>query len=512
MGSGILRFMDPGTIAPSKRMTGSALAERVFRPAFLCIALLVATTFCCVPRSMADPDIWWHLRNAQMLVSTHQFIGTDVYSFTARGARWMNHEWIAELPFYFGWAVDGERGVYLITVAAVESLILGIFVLAYRKSRNLGGALMVSLVAALLSTVSYGPRTILFGWLLLTVELLILDASENDERVLWGLPVLFAVWVNTHGSWLIGLVMMGGFGVLEARRFRHGKLFCDGMRRSRLVRLGAMWIASVGALFVNPYGWPLVAYPFNLAFRQKLNVANVLEWKSLDLHSPRGLILLGLIALLVASQLGRGREWRLYELAYLSLGVYAALTYTRFLVLFSVVAAPVMAASFSIEEHEERGRRRMSPMLSGAVVFFLLCLVYARFRDASRSGAKEEAAFPAEAIPFLVAHPLQGRVFNECLWGGYMIWHLRAMPVFIDSRLDIFEYNGTLKDYLDIVRVNNSLALLDRYHIQYVFFEKDTPLVYLLRHAGGWKVDFEEHNLILLERSGDERRDGSNPM
>jgi len=81
-----------------------------------------------------------------------------------------------------------------------------------------------------------------------------------------------------------------------------------------------------------------------------------------------------------------------------------------------------------------------------------------------------------------------------------MIWHLPDIPVFIDSRVDIFEYNGTLKDYLDIVRVENSLALLDKYKIQYVFFERDTPLVYLLEHAAGWRMDFARGNIVLIER------------
>jgi len=500
--------MERDRIAASRRVPGRSLAERVFCPVVLCVVALIATTFCCVPRSIADPDIWWHLRNARILVSTHRFIGTDLYSFTAKDARWMNHEWIAELPFYFGWTVDGERGVYLVTVAVVELLLLGVFLLAYRRSHNLGGALVVSIVAALLSTVSYGPRTILFGWLCLAVELLLLDASADCEGLLWALPPLFALWVNTHGSWLIGMVVMVAFGVLEARPFRRGDLFCDGMPRNRLVRMATICVACIGALFLNPYGWRLVAYPFNLAFHQKLNIANVLEWKSLDLHSPRGLILLGFLAVIVLSQLCRGRSWRLYEIAYLFLGIYAALTYTRFLVLFSILAAPLLASSISVVGDGKNGRRPMSPMVAGAVVFFLLCLMIGRYRDVSRSTARDEAAFPAAAVPFLAAHPLHGLVFNECLWGGYMIWHLPAIPVFIDSRIDIFEYNGSLKDYLDIVRINNSLALLDRYHIQYVFFEKDTPLIYLLQHAGGWKVDFEQGNIILLERSGDTTRNG----
>ena len=55
-------------------------------------------------------------------------------------------------------------------------------------------------------------------------------------------------------------------------------------------------------------------------------------------------------------------------------------------------------------------------------------------------------------------HP-QGRVFNDCLWGGYLIWNVRHIPVFIDSRIDIYEYNGVFADYLDLTQLNNSLGV-----------------------------------------------------
>jgi hypothetical protein len=61
----------------------------------------------CVPRTFADPDIGWHLRDAQILASTHHMIAHDLFSFTAADAPWMNHEWLAELPFYAAWRFGG---------------------------------------------------------------------------------------------------------------------------------------------------------------------------------------------------------------------------------------------------------------------------------------------------------------------------------------------------------------------------------------------------------------------
>ena len=54
-------------------------------------------------------------------------------------------------------------------------------------------------------------------------------------------------------------------------------------------------IASAAALFVNPYGWRLVFYPLDLALRQKMNIAHVAEWVSINFHDMRGKLVLVLL-------------------------------------------------------------------------------------------------------------------------------------------------------------------------------------------------------------------------
>src|SRR5690242_15957802 len=54
-----------------------------------------------------DPDIWWHMRNAQYLFQHHQFPRTDMYSFTLAGHAWISHEWFAEIPYYISYRLFG---------------------------------------------------------------------------------------------------------------------------------------------------------------------------------------------------------------------------------------------------------------------------------------------------------------------------------------------------------------------------------------------------------------------
>ena len=476
-----------------------SLANARIGPRAIAFCLIAAVVFYCVPQSMADPDIWWHLRDAQLQLATHSFITRDLFSFTAAGAPWMNHEWLAELPFYAGFHLLGINGIYVASLLAIEIIFSGILYLAYLGSGSWIAASLATIAGIFLSTISFGPRTLLFGWILLVIELLIFTRSRQQERIVWTLPILFLVWVNTHGSWLIGITIFLLFILSSGITLQIGCIENRAASRQQLGRLAMSWALSAAALFLNPYGWRLVFYPFNLAFHQKLNVANVEEWQSLDFHSPRGRILLFSLVLLFLLQLLRARKWSLFELALACVGIYSALNYSRFLFLAAILVMPLLAASLA--PFTLALRLRLTPLLRAALAILILGCILGPIRTHKANATLSDPRFPQKALPFLSTFHPQGRVFNEQLWGGYLIWNKRDIPVFGDSRIDIFEYNGSFKDYLDIIRLTNPLALLDKYQIRYVLFESKSPLTYLLKVTGKWKVDYEDDTTVLLERA-----------
>ena len=466
--------------------------------------VFAAMVFACmvyflISRSMVDPDIWWHLRDADIQWSSHSFLSQDLYSFTAHGAPWINHEWLSELPFYLGWRLLGARGVFLVTVLAIEAILLGVFYLAYKKSQSIAAAMVVSVLAAFASTISFGPRTLLFGWICLVLELLIIDRFQEDLRYLWTLPPLFLFWVNLHGSWVIGMVLLLIFtagtwismkiGVIESVAWP--------WYRARLLMIATC--ISICALFVNPYGWRLVGYPFDLAFRQKLNIGTVEEWHTLDFHSLRGKVFLTSIGLLFVLQLLKVVRWRLYDLALVLIGIYSAVTYSRFLFLGAILIMPLLARSLSTQA--PTGTSHYRGWMGVAVLLAIMPFIMKRFSTTDIM-KQEEKKYPFGALPLLRQLPPDARVFNEFAWGGFLEWNVRRLPMFIDSRVDIFEYNGTLRDYLDVIDIKNPLGILDRRDINYVLFERYTPLTYLLERNAAWKIVYQDETTELLQRIG----------
>ena len=479
---------------------------RIFSFPTLLVMALFGSIFVFDSGSMADPDIWWHLRNAEVLVQTHSVVTHDFYSFTAAGSRWINEAWLSELAYYFGWRWLGIRGIYLVMLAEVEAILLGVFGLAQLSSRNVKASFAASWVAVWLATVSFGPRTLLAGWMCLVAELFLLELFRQGKDWSWCLVPLFVLWANLHGSWLIGMVLFAVFCACGLLHGRWGRLVAVRWTPPQMRKLAMVGGLSVAGLFLNPYTYHLVFYPFNFAFQQKLNVSHVDEWMSLDFHSLRGKILFALLAATFVLALVRQRRWRPDELAFLLIGFYAAMTYSRFLFLAAIVLTPILAKELDFLPPYQPAIDKV--WLNAALT--LVIIGGCAWRLPSRDFLQRDTTrnYPVKALPYLrQLHP-KGRMFNDCLWGGYLIWNVRDIPVFIDSRIDIYEYNGVFADYLDAIGVNNTLRILDKYQIRYVLDRKDSPVAYLLMNTHAWKANYQDELTVLLERVNDSETAG----
>ena len=137
--------------------------------------MLMTLEFIMAKGDLPDPDIWWHLRNAQYLFQHHQLPRYDMYSFTVAGHPWINHEWLAEIPYYLGWRVGGLVGVNVVMLGIIELIFLGLLYLCYQETRNYKASILACCLSTFLASVSFGPRTILFGYAYLVILLIILQ-------------------------------------------------------------------------------------------------------------------------------------------------------------------------------------------------------------------------------------------------------------------------------------------------------------------------------------------------
>ena len=434
----------PTAVSPLQR----AMA-RIFTRHVMNIAILMALPVIFRPplnplcRSLEDPDIWWHLADARQLMTTHHFMQTEPNSFTVGGKPGLNPEWLAELPYWFSYKALHYQGIYLLEWTVLCGNLIFMYWRAYKRSGHAGAAWWAAALAFTLVSVNAGPRTIAMAYLAMGAELAILEAYERgNARVLWLLPPLFCIWVNLHGSWLIGLALLVLYILCGSFAFKKGAIDQDAFSSAARNRLLLVLGLCLVALLINPYGWRLAWNPIDMMTNQKLNIANVAEWKPLSLSGLAGIFAFGAMCLMVVANVFRGRKWHVYELAIVFFAWYAAIDHMRFLFLAAVLTTPILAFDirhgFELESDEKTIPAANAFIVAAAAVVILLI-----FPSEKKLTNKLSTFFPMQSI---AAIQPSWRTFNSDYVGGMMTF--QSKPGFIDSRFDIFEHEGVLADYL----------------------------------------------------------------
>src|SRR5664279_121447 len=277
------------------------------------------------------------------LLQYHSLPRVDTYSFTAGGFPSLDFEWLSEIPFLLGFKAMGLQGILAVYFLVLVLIYIGVYYLACRAGADCKNATVATLFGIFLGVVSVGPRMLLFGWLCMVGLLIVLDRFRQTGKGLWILPPLFALWINLHGSWVFGVVVLvvtiasglvrGEWGLVVARRWSPVEL------KKLLLALAA----SLAALFVNPFGYKLVLYPFDLLFRQKDVMQHIEEWQSVDFSTGNGRLALIIIFALLAAALFSRRRWRLVEVILMAFALWAALSHTRMLFFAGLIVAPILA-------------------------------------------------------------------------------------------------------------------------------------------------------------------------
>lgn len=495
------------TSAPATDFWDRSRARRIFASVFsfellmvstlLILPLILSQTFTKAKAFLMDPDIWWHLANARHLF-TSGFIHTEPYSFTVAGKPWINPEWIAEIPYWLGYSAWGLHGLLIIAAIAACLNILGIYLLARLRTGHMWSSFTAVAIGIPLLFLNFGTRTILWGYLCLILELAILEAwNQRHRRLLWLLPPLFCLWINVHSSWAMGVFLFVLFAISRHISFSLGDFYSERLPFQQLRQLWIVAAASFAVLFINPYGWKLVWYPIKYATRLNLSVAIVQEWQPLRLSTFDGKIVALIVVLFLLTNGIRRRRWDLFELFLVTFGVYAAIEHSRFACLLVIFVTPSLAYEFHRIWMDGKNPDQSRPLLNIALLIAFWMFGVSRLASAPSLQAAYAKKFPTQLVSEIQP---DWRVMNSIEIGGFLALHHK--PEFIDTRYDIFDYNGVLRPFLNAMYVQNTLSVFKKFDIDHVLFEKNSSMTYFLLHTSGWKEIGEQNGFILFARDG----------
>lgn len=411
--------------------------------------------------TVADPDLWGHVRFGQLMRDLGFVPRHDPYAYTEAGRTWINHEWLAE--WLFGWAYDvaGTWGLVVLKL----SFVVAVFGLAadHLRRRRVGVLLaaIMLLLAALPMRVGFPHlRPHLFTFLLLLVTLLVLRASRRRPGVLWLLPPTFALWINTHGGVLAGIGVVGIWFVAE--RIEGWTCGRAEVERPHEAPSLAVWmavgLASGAALLLNPYGVELPRFLLETATVPRPFIQ---DWAGLHLSSAYGVVYLSLLAVGTVLLLLSGGRIRVPEAALLTVGALLPFVAIRHLALFALIwlvtlADPAASVWSRARDRPGDSTGGTSRWLAMSAVAALLMGTVGLLVDGARdlgcvaSSGPTTVEFPRETVGYLAGTGEEYRLAIQFGWGEYAIWHLGPrIQVAMDGRRETVYPESVYRAYLD---------------------------------------------------------------
>ena len=465
-------------------------------------ALLSVLAVLTVRSRFDDPDMWWHLRMGQVIFTSHTVPATDIFSFTTNHHSWIPHEWLSQLTIFLAFRAGGLSGMMLWLCLFTSALYIAGYVFCGLYSGNFKVAFLGSLAVFVFSTVGVAIRPQLIGYLLLILELILIHLGRTrSSRWFWMLPPLFALWINCHGSFFLGIVLAGIFLFSSFFSFQAGSLVAN--RWPAATRRTFLWamLLSLAALFLNPIGLKLILYPADTFVHQPLGLSSVQEWQPLQLTSQRGVLLLLVLASIVLLAIARKSELYFDELLLLAAALWLAGSHDRMLFVFGILAAPILTRmlSTSWETYDPATDR---PGVNALLIVVAFAVVWFAFPRPAALAQQSAQNSPVQAVEYIKAHQLSGPMLNDYAYGGYLMWAMPEHPVFIDGRGDVYEWTGVLSEYMNWSTLNSDPnALLDKYRIQFCILDSRSPMVRILPLLHTWKIVYSDQNAAVLIRN-----------
>src|SRR5579864_116563 len=470
-------------------------------PAMLSLAFAVLTVLT-VSQRFNDPDLWWHLKTGEVIWTTHSIPQTDLFSFTTNHHAWIDHEWLSEVTLYGAWKLAGYSGLMLWLCVLASLIFIGQYALCSLYSGNAKVALVGGLMAWFFATSGLGVRPHILGYLLLTCELLIVHLGRwRDPRWFFALPPLFLVWVNCHGSFLLGLVILAVVLLSSFVELSAGLLVARRWEKPQRKMLMLAFVLSLAALFVNPVGVEQVLYPVNVMLHQPEGLRYVSEWQAPEPTSARGVGLLAVAGFIFLWTLIRRVELRVEEVLLLALGFGMAISHSRMMFVFGLLAAPVLTRLLAgMWDGYDAARDLRVP--NAILMMLSLATIWMGFPSKEKLELQVKENNPVRAVEFIRQSHLAGRMLNEYTWGGYLIWALPEHKVFVDGRSDVYEWTGVLNDLAAWALLQaDPRNLLEKYHLDFCLLSRQAPMAHVLPFLPGWQMIYSDDRSVIFARS-----------
>ncbi|WKZ27360.1 MAG: hypothetical protein QY311_01200 [Candidatus Paceibacterota bacterium] len=448
-----------------------------------------------------NQDIGRHLRLGEIITSTRSVPATNLFSFTHPDQPFLNHHWLGEVFLYWLSGINGVPGLI-----PIKALILATaFMLALASAWRRDGAYLMGfagLVAwgVMLERTDVRPEIfsyLFMGWFLFVL----LRYPRSSLR--WTLPLVQAVWVNTHITFFMGPLIY--LCIVMGDVVRAFPLWRESVRQ--WLPLG---IALALALLVNPWGLSGALYPLQIMSGYGYSVLEnkgpffLLAWGYPMITTVMLFVLASCVC--IYSLIAGSRVRHVVGPVALAVITFIfAQIMIRNYAIFGL--AGIAALGALAQQHPVRLRQGF--WISGVLIILIgISVISGQFFPLARLPQQFGVHVPVgaqAAVDFIRAHELKGPLFNNFDIGSFLIWKLPEEKVFVDGRPEAYPSDFASSVYIPM---QENAAVWEeeraRWNIQMIVWShRDlTPWsrTFLERMASDtrWKEVFRDSSTLIL--------------
>ena len=478
--------------------------------AALCIFLLSYSLLLGEGRFLLqDPDTMWHIVTGQWILDHARVPTVDPYSYTEAGKPWISTEWFAEILYALAFKLGGWTAVTIFAVTAC-SAILGILCFYLLQNLRFTVAIGWAIAAAAATSPHFIARPHIISYVILAIWIVkLLNDYDNDTLDLRSLRVfapLMILWANIHGSFTLGLTLLYIFaGLSFLQNFVHHDY-------TRCRRLAVVVSAVTLCAFITPYGM-LPAFMTTKLMNMKFALSYIVEWHSPNFQDAlyRPFYLIGILCTIA----GFGIRLTGPRLVAYALITFMGLRYSRALLMFFflapfILARPAGAATRFLAPQlpgvkDDEGasdpvldllKRRSTAILIGCLALAAVMTIWtSRWREMG----PPKINTPEAALEFVRSKNIKGNVFNDYLFGGFLIWS--HIPTFIDGRAELFgdDFVRQYAETVNLTDIDKAFKVLDDYNVTWVILTPTQPLAKALTH-GPWDAAYSDKYAVVFTR------------
>lgn len=484
----------------------------------VCILSLAFLLFSSLP--LWHTDIWGHLAYGKLIWETGSIPSFEPLVPLASGVPFIDTAWLSQLLGFQTFQQFGVAGIKFLYAAAITAC-LGLLLYRVQKRTDSFIWSLICIAGFLLCDWKQLGivRPQLAGLLCFVMLFTLLNARQWRKSYWYLIPGLFVVWANLHGSFPVGLGLIGCF--LAGRAFDVGRksgvwkaMFQDSVTRRLFILLE---LAAV-AVLVNPYGLQLYTEVFS--FSSNPNLADLIEWNPLTLRMYQGKAAAVLaLFLVIACRFTPRRIVSTEVLLLVGLGT-AALWSSRMIIWWAPVAAYYLALHGAAiwgqkrkrmtdqdEEHEIHYAGKWTIVTVGVIwICFAITpigsqILHGKQVDFAKSVSN---ATPIGAVAYLNEKKINGQVFNSMELGDYLLWDgPQDLSVFANSHVHLLPHE-VWDHYLRVINLSSDAEeLLQRYGVNTVVLDlpRRNNLMRRLERDGEWRVGYKDGRSVVLLRN-----------